>query len=106
MKKIRNLYWVTAILIFFVVILSYCTKDNQVLDLAPTDSSNELLSVKTTSPPTIDGTEDVTWAGAPVLHVTPTVPDPGNGLFSGYIGEKYPATIQSMYDDQNIYFLV
>ncbi|MEN9685754.1 MAG: hypothetical protein RLZZ28_1540, partial [Bacteroidota bacterium] len=34
-----------------------------------------------------------------------TVPDPGNGLFAGYIGNTYPATIRSMYDGQYIYFL-
>lgn len=33
------------------------------------------------------------------------MPDPGNGLFAGYIGLTYPVTLRSLYDDQNIYFL-
>jgi hypothetical protein len=46
------------------------------------------------------------WANAPKLNVEPQVPDPGNDLFSGYIGTIYPATLRSMYDNQYIYFLV
>jgi hypothetical protein len=49
---------------------------------------------------------DAAWANAEKLEITPTVPDPGNGLFTGYIGQEYPATLRSMYDAENIYFLL
>lgn len=75
------------------------------LNVAPA-SSSELLSYLTTTAPTIDGTIDPIWENATKLSATPQVPDPGNGLFAGYIGETYPATLRSMYDDQYIYFLV
>jgi len=48
---------------------------------------------------------DAMWDKAAKLEITPTVPDPGNGLFAGYIGDKYLASLRSMYDDQYIYFL-
>jgi hypothetical protein len=103
-------------LILFVIsttFLMYCTKTDQVIGGTtpvptppPPASTSELLSYKTPSAPTIDGTVDAIWDSAAKLSIVPTVPDPGNNLFTGYIGNQYPATIQSMYDDQNIYFLV
>ena len=83
-----------------------CTKDNQVLDVPTVNTGTELISIKVTTPPSIDGVIDDSWNNATKLNVVPTVPDPGNALFTGYIGEQYPASIRSMYDDQNIYFLV
>jgi hypothetical protein len=68
-------------------------------------STKDLISVKTPTPPTIDGNIDDFWKNAPFLKINPTVPDPGNGLFSGYINENFPTTLRSMYDDENIYFL-
>lgn len=86
------------------VLFVYCTKNNQVV--APTTTStNELISYKTSTAPTIDGVADAIWDNATKLSVTPTVPDPGNGMFAGYQGTTYPATLRSMYDGQYIYFL-
>jgi hypothetical protein len=102
-----KLFWVTAMLVLFVALIVSCTKSDQVLNVAPTSStSNELISLKTSTPPTIDGEAEAAWDMATKLNVLPTVPDPGNGLFAGYIGEKYPAIVRSMYDNENIYFLV
>lgn len=95
---------VMLLFLFAVVTLVYCTKKDQVVGVSNT-STNELLSLKITSAPTIDGTIDAMWNNATKLQINPTVPDPGNGLFAGYIGDVYPATIRSMYDDNNIYFL-
>jgi len=100
MKTTFVLSFFIAVTVFFV----YCTKTAQIV--APTTSStNELLSYKTTTAPTIDGVIDAIWDKATKLQATPTVPDPGNGLFAGYQGTQYPATLRSMYDDQYIYFL-
>lgn len=98
-------YWVITTIVLLIGYAVSCTKDNQVLDNSQTNNSTTLTSIKTSSPPTIDGTIDATWANAPKLSITPTVPDPGNSLFSGYIGEAYNAALRSMYDDKYIYFL-
>lgn len=107
MSLLRRKYiWVVTTIVLAIGYVASCTKDNQVLDVPTTNSSTDLISVKVATPPTIDGTIDASWDNATKLNVTPTVPDPGNGLFTGYIGEKYPATIRSMYDGDNIYFLI
>ncbi len=81
-----------------------CTNDDHVV-VVPGVDGKDLVSIKVTTPPTIDGTVDGIWDQAPKLNITPTVPEPGNNLFTGYIGEQYPATLRSLYDDQNIYIL-
>jgi hypothetical protein len=90
--------------VFAAIFFMYCTKTDQIV-VASVTNTTDLVSYKTATAPTIDGTIDAIWANAPALDVTPTVPDPGNGLFAGYSGETYPATLRSMYDDQYIYFL-
>ncbi len=86
--------------------LTFCTKKDQVINVTPAGETNILLSQKISSAPTIDGNVDAVWNTATKLEVIPEVPNPGNGLFAGYIAEQYPATVRSLYDDQNIYFLV
>jgi hypothetical protein len=68
-------------------------------------SATELVSVKITTAPVLDGIPDALWATVPKLKITAAVPDPGNNLFTGYIGQQYPATLRSVYDDKYIYFL-
>jgi hypothetical protein len=98
--------YAAALVITSVIGLSYCTKKDQVINVTPAGETNILLSQKTTSAPTIDGTVDPIWSTATSLQAVPEVPNPGNGLFAGYIGEQYPVTLRSLYDDQNIYFLL
>jgi hypothetical protein len=106
MKSFRRTTRVIITLLVLIVALSYCTKNDQVLSPGTSSaSSSDLLSYKTTVPPNIDGTIDAIWDKAAKLNVVPQVPDPGNGLFAGYIGQTYPATLRSMYDDKYIYFL-
>lgn len=69
------------------------------------NNTSSLVSVKTTAAPNIDGNIEQAWSNAPKLNFTPTVPYPGNNLFTGYNGQQYPATLRSMYDDKYIYFL-
>ena len=106
MKRYKSILTVILILMGSVVLLTQCTKDDQVLDLPAALSGSELFSQFTSAPPAIDGTIDASWDNAQKLPITPAVPDAGNGLFTGYIGQKYPATLRSMFDDQNIYFLL
>lgn len=83
-----------------------CTKNDQVILPTTSESSNVLLALKTTTAPTIDGSIDASWANAQKLPFSATVPDPGNGIFAGYIGETYTGTMRSMYDNTSVYFLV
>lgn len=100
-------FWILTSALLFVGYWVSCTKHDQVLVVnAAADNSTVLQSVKTSTPPTLDGVVDAVWNSATKLAILPTVPDPGNGLFSGYSGQQFPATIRSMYDDNNIYFLV
>ena len=107
MSLLKNKYvWVISTIVLAIGYMVSCTKDNQVLDVPTVNTGTELISIKVTTPPSIDGVIDDSWNNATKLNAVPTVPDPGNALFTGYIGEQYPASIRSMYDDQNIYFLV
>jgi hypothetical protein len=106
MKLFKTKYfWVITTLVLLVSYAVSCTKADQVLDIPQTNNSTDLVSIKTSIPPTIDGIIDASWDNATKLNITPTVPDPGNGLFTGYNGQQYPATLRSMYDDKYIYFL-
>ena len=100
MKK----YTVLSLFILVTVFFMYCTKTDQVVSSSAA-STTDLISYKTTVAPAIDGNIESIWANATKLQITPTVPDPGNGLFTGYNGQQYPATLRSMYDDKYIYFL-
>ncbi len=107
MCLLKNKY--TWVIISLVLALGYfisCTKNDQVLSVTTTANSSTLISKKVTTAPTIDGVIDPMWDAATKLNVTPQVPDPGNGLFTGYSGQQYSATLRSMYDDQNVYFLL
>lgn len=106
MNLLRKKYiWViTTIILGFGYIVS-CTKNDQVLSAPATSNATTLVSKKINTAPNIDGSIDAIWNSAAKLNVSPQVPDPGNGLFAGYIGQTYPATLRSMYDNQYIYFL-
>jgi hypothetical protein len=102
----KKYIWVVTTIVLAIGYIIGCTKNDQVLNVAQTNTSTDLLSIKTSTPPTIDGVIDAGWSSATKLNIVPTVPDPGNGLFTGYIGQQYPATLRSMYDNTNIYFLL
>jgi hypothetical protein len=106
MKLFKTKYtWVVATLFLAIGYVVSCTKNDQVLTTPAVLNGNELFSKLTTTAPTIDGNIDALWDDAPKLSITPTVPDPGNGLFAGYSGQSYSVTLRSMYDNQYIYFL-
>ena len=98
-------FWIITTMICVLGYVVSCTKKDQVLINNPVTSTSTLVSVKTATAPTIDGQIDAVWNNAPKLNINPTVPYPGNGLFFGYNGDSYPATLRSMYDDKYIYFL-
>lgn len=100
----KYLWIITSTMLAIGYVVS-CTKNDQVLDLPQTNTGTDLVSLKVTTPPTIDGAVDASWSNAPKLNIVPTVPDPGNGLFTGYNGLQIPVTLRSMYDNNDIYFL-
>ena len=90
----------------YVGYLASCTNEDQIIEPAvPANSATDLISLKVTTPPTIDGVIDPVWENATKLNATTQVPDPGNGMFAGYIGDNYPITLRSAYDETTIYFL-
>lgn len=104
LRSTKYIWLITTIVLTIGYVIS-CTKHDQVLGVVTPTNGTTLISKKVTAVPTIDGTIDDIWNTATKLSVTPQVPDPGNALFTGYIGEKYPVTLRSLYDGQYIYFL-
>lgn len=101
-----KLTWIVTTFVLAIGYMSSCTKDDQLIDVPVALNGTELISELVTSAPTIDGTIDLMWDKAAKLSVTTEMPDPGNGMWAGYQGITLPTTIRSMYDNQNIYFLV
>ncbi|MCF8246985.1 MAG: hypothetical protein K9J37_18795 [Saprospiraceae bacterium] len=112
MKKQHRNFWFTFIIFSIMGVTMYfgsCTHDDQDLDeFIPeaTINDTELLSKKVTTAPTVDGTIDAVWDSAKKLIGTATVPDPGQDVFKGYVGDSYNFTMRSLYDTENIYLLV
>jgi Ethylbenzene dehydrogenase len=109
MKLYKTKYvWVIATIVLAIGYVVSCTKNDQVLDIAkPINSSTDLVTVKVTSPPTIDGTIDALWDNSPKLQFSTAVPEVTGDVFRGYTGNIIPSvTLRSAYDATNIYFLV
>ena len=105
-KLIMKTIFVIILFVFCTSLFMYCTKTDQVIGgttptTPPPDpvSTTELVSYKTPTAPTIDGSIENLWDSAAKLSIVPTVPDPGNNLFNGYNGDQYPAKIKSMYEE-------
>jgi Ethylbenzene dehydrogenase len=109
MKRMRNSYLIAALLLVSIFLLPFCTKNDQVLDVTDTtiNSSTDLVSIKVTTAPTIDGTIDALWENSPKLQFSTAVPEVTGDVFRGYTGNIIPSvTMRSAYDATNIYFLV
>jgi hypothetical protein len=109
MKNINSKYlWVIATLVLAIGYVVSCTKDDQVLNTPQAiNNSTDLVSVKVTTAPTIDGVIDGMWANHPVLEFSTAVPEVTGDVFRGYTGNIIPSVkMRSAYDDNSIYFLV
>ncbi|MDP3002881.1 MAG: ethylbenzene dehydrogenase-related protein [Bacteroidales bacterium] len=104
MKHLQKKYAVIAIMIATVSSLLYCTKQDQIID-EYSSSDDQLVSLKVTTGPILDGTIDASWANCQKLTTTVTVPDPGNDYFKGYVGNSKTVSLRSMYDGSEIYYL-
>lgn len=106
MKQLQKKFAVIALFIATITILVYCTKRNQMIEEEIFSSGNELVSVKTTTAPTIDGTIDAMWANIPKLEFSAEVPEVTGDIFRSYVGNVISSvTLRSAYDADNIYFL-
>lgn len=101
--------WVITSIILAIGYIAGCTKDNQVLDLPQVvvNNSTDLLTVKTITPPTLDGLIDPMWENSPKLQFSTVVPEVTGDIFRGYNGNVISSvTLRSAYDANNIYFLM
>ena len=114
MKKLKRKHILVVLMLSLTFGLYNCTRHDQTLNLAPSNGTT-LTSVKTSTAPVFasagtvwSGADANLWKAAPVLNVTATVPEvEGSGTsFAGYIGNTTPVTLQSLYDANNIYFLI
>jgi len=103
---------IIALLAIPAMLLTYCTKKNQVLDTSSATTPTILYASKGTATlqpqggASWDGSIGSEWANAQKLTVHAAVPDLGNNTFSGFIGNATDITIRSVYDATNIYMLV
>jgi hypothetical protein len=109
MKLLHKKYtWVIATMVLAIGYFVSCTKDDQVLDTPQViNNSTDLVAVKTSTPPTIDGTIDPMWASLPELQFSTAVPEVTGDVFRGYTGNVIPwVKMKAAYDASNIYFLI
>ncbi len=114
MKKSKTRFFVATLLLVFTFGLYNCTRHDQALNVAA-QNGTVLTSIKTATAPAFvaggaswSGANAALWKNAPVLNVTATVPDVEgtNNAFNGFIGNSTAVTMQSMYDANNVYFLI
>lgn len=77
-------------------------------DPVPVTSATDLVSLKVTTAPALDGTIDASWDACNKLTNKTAMPaaDVFEGIYAFFQGDTHNFTIRSMYDDSNIYFLV
>lgn len=102
MKK--NLLKLVAVGVIFTGLIIGCSKDKEEPNPGPGTSTTDLLSLKTTTAPIIDGNIDASWANCQTLTGIATVPDLPD--FNFFTGESYNFKMRSQYDANNIYFLI
>jgi hypothetical protein len=102
-KAVLSLLAFAGMVVFY---FSSCTNDDTYIPPAPVNGK-DLVAIKTSSPPQIDGIADALWADAPKLEFSTAVPEVTGDVFRGYTGNIIPTvTMRSAYDNENIYFLV
>lgn len=109
MKNFNSkLIWIVTTMVLAIGYVVSCTKDDQVLNTPQVvNSSTDLLSMKVTTAPTMDGQVDAMWNDHPILEFSTAVPEVTGDVFRGYTGNIIPwVKMRSAYDNDNIYFLV
>src|SRR5438445_325512 len=96
--KISPTFLISISVLGYVGYFIGCTQKDQVLNVGGPPTTNELLSLKTSTAPAIDGTIDASWSVCQKLTTTVSVPDPGNDYFKGYVGNEHTVSLRSQYD--------
>jgi len=104
-SKISQGLTIILIVLGYVGYLVSCTNEDQIIEPVTPEATNELLSLKVSTAPGIDGTVDAIWNDAKKLETRAVVPNPENDVFTGYVGNGNDLTLRSLYDDQYIYIL-
>jgi hypothetical protein len=113
MKRTTKIIFILTLVVIgrMMFDLSGCTNDDQIIEpVAPEEeeinSATDLVALKVTTPPTIDGVVDAFWANNPVLEFSTAVPEVTGDVFRGYTGNIIPSVkLRSAYDNEFIYFL-
>jgi|GEM_PF-6463986 hypothetical protein len=83
MKWFRKTTISVGVIVLLAFVLTYCTKNDQVITSGGAGSSTTLTVGKTTTAPVIDGSIDAVWSTAKELNMRPIVPNPTTKLWSG-----------------------
>lgn len=109
MKRVKRDLFTTLYLVLGVLIMATysCTHDDELIipPGGPGGPGAELIALKTSTPPAIDGIVDAGWDAAEKLNTTTEVPHLDNNVFQGYEGLQHEVSVRALYDDDNIYFL-
>lgn len=99
----KNLWSLLAFAALFLLAINYgCNDDDSQPD--PGTSTTDLLSLKVSSGPVIDGEIDASWNNCQTLTGTAIVPNLPD--FAFFEGETYDFKIRSQYDASNLYLLI
>lgn len=103
-----KLTWIITTFVLAIGYFASCTKDDQVLDTPQViNNSTDLVAVKVSTAPTIDGVVDDMWKNQPELQFSTAVPEVTGDVFRGYTGNVIPwVKMKAAYDASNVYFLV
>jgi hypothetical protein len=108
----KNTKRIIFLLSFFVIArmafdLSSCTNDDIVIEPKQViNSGTDLLAVRVSTAPTIDGTVEAMWDKHPILEFSTVVPEVTGDIFRGYTGNIIPSVkLRAAYDNEYIYFL-
>ncbi len=82
-------------LLFVILLVQGCAKDYP---------ENSLISIKTKTPPVMDGEVDKIWEKAQSLNVDVEVPSYSD-FDESYYGKEYKVFIKSVYTKEDVYFL-
>ncbi len=103
--KVSQGLTIILVILGYVGYLASCTNEDTIIEPVTPAATNELISLKVSTPPTLDGVVDPAWDQATKLATQVEVPNPENDVFTGYVGNTNDLTLRSLYDDQNIYLL-
>lgn len=109
MKHVQSKFvWIIATFVLLIGYVVSCTKGDQVLDTPQViNSGTDLVAVKVTTAPVLDGVVEAAWDNSPTLEFSTSVPEVTGDVFRGYTGNIIPwVKMKSAYDANNIYFLV